>query len=45
VREWLEQQTVAGIVEVDDERCGAGFRSVDVLPVDNFFWRFYRLNA
>ena len=23
----------------------AGFRSVEVLPIDNFFFRFYRLNA
>lgn len=23
----------------------AGFASVEVLPIENFFWRFYRLNA
>lgn len=23
----------------------AGFRSVDVLPIDHFFFQFYRLNA
>jgi hypothetical protein len=23
----------------------AGFHSVDILPIDNFFFRFYRLNA
>lgn len=23
----------------------AGFRNVEVLPIDNIFWRFYRLTA
>jgi len=23
----------------------AGFRHVEVLPIDNLFWRFYRLTA
>jgi hypothetical protein len=23
----------------------AGFRSVEVLPIDNFFFRFYRLHT
>jgi hypothetical protein len=23
----------------------AGFRSFEILPIDNFFFRFYRLNA
>ena len=23
----------------------AGFQAVDILPIDNFFWRFYRLTA
>jgi len=23
----------------------AGFRDVEVLPVENIFWRFYRLTA
>jgi hypothetical protein len=32
-REWLEQQAAA-----------AGFTSFEVLPIDNPFWRFYRLH-
>lgn len=65
VREWLEQQTVAGILEVEDEdhapdagtgtvmradtlqryALEAGFSRVEILPIDNFFFRFYRLHA
>ena len=33
VREWLVQQTVAGIVEVEDERCEAPWRR---LPLSRF---------
>ena len=77
VREWLEQQTVSGILEVEGLMYGfsvlhclpagmveqpsaatgtvmrpdtlrkyaleAGFRDVEILPIENFFFRFYRL--
>jgi hypothetical protein len=70
-REWLEQQAVAGLLEVEDapsRRCAlpadharvlcheddaahiapecafeAGFSAVNVLPVENDFFRLYRL--
>jgi hypothetical protein len=38
-REWLEQQAASGILEVD------GFPGFEVLPIENDFYRFYRLTS
>ena len=46
-REWLEQQAVAGILDVDNAQADADDRNYAlsaVLPVDNDFFRLYRLN-
>jgi predicted transcriptional regulator len=45
-REWLEQQAVAGLLDVEGADTGqAGFAGYQVLPVDNVFWRFYPLTG
>ena len=49
-REWLEQQAVAGLLAGTGQvlprtvAAHAGFSSVDVLPVQNDFFRLYRLH-
>jgi SAM-dependent methyltransferase len=37
--------TVMRASELERYAAEAGFRSVDILPIDHFFFRFYRLNA
>jgi hypothetical protein len=41
-REWLEQQAVAGLLDMAAQ---AGFAGYQVLAVDNVFWRFYQLTG
>jgi hypothetical protein len=47
VREWLEQHTVTEILEVQNPDASPTTRQAEirkVLPIDNFFFRIYRLH-
>jgi hypothetical protein len=49
-REWLEQQAVAGFLDVEPATVRrwseqAGFAELRTLPVDHLFWRFYQLRG